>query len=194
MGGTRGFTLIELMVTVGVAAILLGLGVPAFQTTVQDMRMTTSVNDLLVSMQLARSESIKRHVPVTVCHSGNPNADSPSCGGDGWHDGWIVFVDGSDAAPDPNGSFDAGEELIHNSGGFKNVTATAAPDAAPLADYLTFLGSGFPQGDVPGGRNLLLCDSRHSDAVGRVLNISQTGRPQVRRVTDVAGLNMTCQE
>jgi type IV fimbrial biogenesis protein FimT len=194
MGGTRGFTLIEMMVTVGVAAILLGLGVPAFLTTVQDMRMTASVNDLLVSMQLARSESIKRHLPGTVCHSDNATAAAPGCGGAGWQDGWIVFVDGTDANPDPNGSFDAGEELIHSGAGFKKVMAVAEPGSEPLADYLTFLGTGFPQGDVPGGRNLILCDDRHSNTAGRILNVSQTGRPQVRRVTDVAGLAITCEK
>jgi type IV fimbrial biogenesis protein FimT len=190
----RGFTLIELMVTIGVAAILIGLAVPSFLTTIQDSRMTSSVNDLLVSMQLARSESIKRHVPVTVCHSADANSNDPSCGGDGWQDGWIVFVDSTDANPDPNGSFDNGEELLHTGAGFKKVTATTAANAAPLATYLTFLGTGFPQGDVPGGRNMLLCDDRHSDTAGRVLNISQTGRPQVRKIADIGGLNMSCEE
>jgi type IV fimbrial biogenesis protein FimT len=192
----RGFTLVELMVTIGVAAILIGLAVPSFLTTIQDSHMTAAVNDLLVSMQLARSESIKRHQPVTVCHSPDPNANPPSCGGAGWGDGWIVFVDATDAAPDPNGSFDDGEVLLHNARGFtkERVTATAAANAAPLGDYITFLGSGYPQGDVPGGRNLLLCDERHDDAAGRVLNISQTGRPQVRRVSEVANLNMSCTE
>src|SRR5215813_4578463 len=144
MGGTRGFTLIEMMVTIGVAAILVGLGVPAFLTTIQDVRMTTSANDLLISAQLARSESIKRHLPVTVCHSANPNADPPSCGGDGWQDGWVAFVDGSDANPDPNGAVDAGEQVLHSARGFKGhrVTATAADNSAPLAERLTFLESG----------------------------------------------------
>lgn len=191
-----GFTLIEMMVTIGVGAILIGLAVPSFMNTIQDAHMTSAANELIASMQLARSESVKRHIAVTVCHSGNANTNAPTCGGDGWQDGWIVFVDGTDANPNPNGSFDNGEVLIHDSRGFKKdrITATAAGNAAPFADYLTYLGTGFPQGDVPGGRNMLLCDDRHSDTAGRVLNVSQTGRPQVRKIGDVGGLNMTCQE
>jgi type IV fimbrial biogenesis protein FimT len=196
MPRARGFTLIEMLVTIAAAAILIGLAVPSFLNTIQDAKMTSAANDLLVSMQLARSEAIKRHAPVTICHSADPNAKPPECGGDGWDDGWIIFVDATEANPDPNGSFDNGEELIRNGRGFPKdkITATAADDAAPLADHLTFLGSGLPQGDVPGGRNLLLCDNRQSDAAGRVLNIAQTGRPQVRRADEIANLSMTCQE
>jgi type IV fimbrial biogenesis protein FimT len=192
----RGFTLIEMLVTIGAAAILIGLAVPSFMNTIQDAKMTSAANDLLVSMQLARSEAIKRHAPVTICHTGDPNAKPPGCGGAGWDDGWIIFVDGTEANPDPNGNFDNGEELIRNGHGFPRdrITATAADGAAPLATHLTFLASGFPQGDVPGGRNLLLCDDRHRDSAGRVLNIAQTGRPQVRRADEIANLNMTCQE
>jgi type IV fimbrial biogenesis protein FimT len=196
MQHARGFTLVELMVTIGVAAILIGLAVPGFVTTIRDSQMTSASNDLLVSIQLARSEAIKRHLPVSVCRSANATDDAPSCGGgDGWQDGWIVFADGTEAAPDPNGTLDDGEQLLHQSRGFRgSVTAQAAANAAPLEDFVTFLGSGFPQGEVPGGRNLLLCDDRHSDGAGRVLNISQTGRPQVRRVGEVVNLNMSCQE
>ena len=85
----RGFTLVEMIVTIGAAAILIGLAVPSFMNTVQDAKMTSASNDLLVSMQLARSEAIKRHAPVSICHTADPNADPASCGGDGWDQGWI---------------------------------------------------------------------------------------------------------
>src|SRR6185295_2753372 len=114
-----GFTLVELMVTIGVAAILIGLAVPSFENLVRDSYMTTTANDLVVTMQLARSEAIKRHLPVTVCHSADTNVDPPSCGGDGWQDGWFAFVDGSDANPDPNGTLDGGEQVLHIGRAFK---------------------------------------------------------------------------
>jgi type IV fimbrial biogenesis protein FimT len=192
----RGFTLVELMVTIGVAAIVIGLAVPSFVTTIRESQMTAASNDLVSTFQLARSEAIKRNLPVTVCRTSGFNDPAPACGtGEGWHEGWIAFVDGTLAAPDPNGAIDAGEEVLRRWHGFEgSVTALAAPDATPLEDTLSYLGSGFPQGDVPGGRNLLLCDDRHSDTGGRVLNVSQTGRPQVRRVEQVANLDMTCNE
>jgi type IV fimbrial biogenesis protein FimT len=191
----RGFTLVELMVTIGVGAIVIGLAVPSFINVVSDGRMTAASNDLLVSFQLARSEAIKRHAPVTVCRSSTANDAEPDCGGGtGWQDGWIVFTDGSDAAP-PNASFDEGETIIQVGRGFGGkVTAQAAGNAAPLGNSITFLGSGFPQGDVPGGRNLLLCDDRHEDRFGRVINIAQTGRAAVRQVSQVQNLDIDCQE
>lgn len=195
MQRTRGFTLVELMVTIGVAAILIGLAVPGFENLARDSYMTTAANDLVGTLQLARSEAIKRHLPVTVCHSADTNANPPSCGGDGWQDGWFAFVDGSDANPDPNGVLDGGEQVLHIGRGFgrHRITATAAANSAPLAERITFMESGYPQGDVPGGRNLVLCDDRHTDYSGRVLNISTTGRPQVRKPTDYPLQGLTCE-
>jgi type IV fimbrial biogenesis protein FimT len=196
MQRTCGFTLVELMVTIGVAAILVGLAVPSYQNLTRDSYMTTAANDLLVSMQLAHSEAIKRHLAVTVCHSADSYTDDPGCGGDAWQDGWIVYVDATEANPDPNGVVDDGEQILYNARGFgrHRITAIAAQNAAPLEARITFLGSGYPEGDVPGGRNLLLCDDRHSDSAGRVLNISQTGRAQVRKPTDLQLQDLSCEE
>ena len=56
----HGFSLLELMVVVTIAAILLGMGIPAFQTVIADQRSTAGINELAQSMHLARSEAIKR--------------------------------------------------------------------------------------------------------------------------------------
>src|SRR5262245_7991371 len=104
MSHARGFTLVEMMVTIGAAAILIGLAVPSFMNTIQDAHMTAAANDMLASLQLARSEAIKRHAAVTICNSGEPNKTPASCEGGGWDDGWLVFVDSTDANPDPNGA------------------------------------------------------------------------------------------
>jgi type IV fimbrial biogenesis protein FimT len=81
-----GFSLIELMVAVSVLAMLLAIGVPTFQNAALGSRLTASANNLVASIQLARSEAIKRNVTVTVCAS----ADGAACGG-GWEQGWIVL-------------------------------------------------------------------------------------------------------
>jgi len=83
----RGFTLIELMVTIMVLAVLLGLGVPSFREAALSSRVTSYANDLVASVQLARSEAIKRNAPVTLCAS----SDGAVCEVDGgWEVGWIV--------------------------------------------------------------------------------------------------------
>ncbi|MBM5811851.1 MAG: prepilin-type N-terminal cleavage/methylation domain-containing protein [Gammaproteobacteria bacterium] len=83
----RGLTLIELMVAVTIFAILMALAVPSFRDAALGARLTAAANDLLASVQLARSEAIKRNVTVTVCASAN----GTSCAASGdWDQGWIV--------------------------------------------------------------------------------------------------------
>lgn len=86
-----GFTLIEMMVTVLVLAILVGVAVPSFRNASLSSRLTGYANDLLASTQVARSEAIKRNAPVFVCAS----SDGTSCLDEGdWDVGWIVVTDG----------------------------------------------------------------------------------------------------
>jgi type IV fimbrial biogenesis protein FimT len=86
----RGFSLLELMFTLTVAAILLGVGVPSFVDTIRSNRATTNINELSSAFAIARSEAIRRGANITACRS----TDGATCGAD-WGDGWIVFVDGA---------------------------------------------------------------------------------------------------
>lgn len=84
-----GFTIIELMVVITVLAVLLGVGVPSFQSTIQGNRITTSANDVVAALQFARSEAVRRGVNVTLCSS----SDQSTCSGT-WADGWVVRAAG----------------------------------------------------------------------------------------------------
>lgn len=57
----NGFTLVELMVTVAVLAILSTIAYPSFQSTIRSNRVATTTNELIASLALARSEAIKKH-------------------------------------------------------------------------------------------------------------------------------------
>jgi type IV fimbrial biogenesis protein FimT len=62
-----GFTLLELMVTLAVLGILLGIAVPSFQSSLTNSRLTTAANDLVGALQAARSEAIKRNATHQFC-------------------------------------------------------------------------------------------------------------------------------
>jgi len=86
--GARGFTLIELMVTITILAILLGWAIPSFNNAALSSKLTGFANDLVASTQIARSEAIKRNAPITLCRS----TDGLTCAGSGgWEVGWIML-------------------------------------------------------------------------------------------------------
>lgn len=101
----QGVTLVELMVTITVLAILLAIGVPAMARLINDARVSTSTNEFVNALNLARIEAIKRGRLVTVCSGENCSGAT----GD-WRSGWIVYVESSTSAN--VGSYEAGEEVI----------------------------------------------------------------------------------
>ena len=70
-GKSSGFTLIELMVTIAVLAIVLTIAVPSFQGVIRSNQLTTEANTLASALQLARSEAVKRGVDVSLSANGS---------------------------------------------------------------------------------------------------------------------------
>ena len=99
-----GFTLVELMVTVAVVAILMAIAVPNMRSVIQNTRISNQINELTSDLNFVRSEAIKRGTDttvssVTVCKSDNPTAATPTCNTTalGWDMGRIIFIDGTPA-------------------------------------------------------------------------------------------------
>jgi type IV fimbrial biogenesis protein FimT len=177
----RGFTLIELVVTIAVAAILVTVALPNLQTFIKNNRIKTSVGDLAVALNLARSEASKRAGRVTVC----VRASDAACGGgNDWSTGWLVFNDANG-----DGSLDAGEEVLRvfgplpdkvelTAGGFtanNAVTYSSSGEPAPRP-----VGTNKPPSGVavPDGV-FTFCDDRTGQTRGRNVLIGITGRVAV---------------
>jgi type IV fimbrial biogenesis protein FimT len=113
-----GFTLLELMVTLTIAAILLSIGVPSFRYVTTANRASSEINALLGDMQLARAEALKEGVYVTICAS----TDGATCAGaTAWNTGWIVFTD----AP-PLTTLEPGDRLVKIQRPFSSADSLAS--------------------------------------------------------------------
>lgn len=174
----RGFTLVELMVTLGVAAILVGLAAPNLRVYMLNNRLTGGANDLLHSFNLARTEAIKRQAGnVVVCGTASVRVANPVCSYNTFR-GWIVFVD-------TNGNWqnDAGDIVLERHS-VLDPTITVKTDAN--ANIVSYAPTGFANpgvAQIPTGF-MVLCDSRGvqpagAGATARAVIISPTGRARV---------------
>jgi type IV fimbrial biogenesis protein FimT len=168
MNRNRGFTLLELMVTVGIAAILISVGVPSFRDVVMDNRMVRDANQFVASINLARSSAVRYQRNATICTSANFDAAVPTCAATtDWSNGWIVWVD-----KDRDGFTDANEILAVQA----PIDDTTAFTASTVALF-SFDARGF--GASPAD-NLTMCDGRNGE-MGRSIKVNSVGRTNVSR-------------
>lgn len=180
----RGFTLLELMIVVVVAAILLAIGVPFFGEFARNNRLTASANDFLSAAQLARTEAIKRQQVVSICASANPGAGAAAACSGGEFSGWIVFPDA-----DSDCARAAGEPVIA-AGGVDHSSVLSRANGA----CASFSAAGFAISRPPGVEvdRLLFCDQRGialqagtDRTTARGVVLTRAGRPALTRDADV---------
>lgn len=164
----RGFTLIEMLATIGVMAILATLAAPSFLEIAERNRLVTYANDLISSINITRSEAIRRALPVTLC----PSADGLTCGGT-WNDGWITFVNADDDSP---AAVDEGEDVlrVHEA---LSPGYTLSPNPV-FADHITYRSDG----SANDAGVFAICHEGHV-AGARAVILTQL-RPRVARDTD----------
>ena len=176
-----GFTLTELLATLAVSGVVMSMALPSLSGLISDEQRTSSVNELVNTLHLARSAAITRNQSVTVCAS----SDSLTCQGKAWENGWIAFVDSDlDRRPD-------GPELL-------NVGTAASADitirSAEFQPYLSYRANGqimVNRLDENSGA-FSICDARGADAA-RVIVILPAGLPRLSE-KPVAGGRANCPE
>ncbi|MDP1557435.1 MAG: GspH/FimT family pseudopilin [Nitrosomonas sp.] len=173
---SRGVTLIELLVTMSVLAILLAVGVPSFGQFTSNNRLNNFSNSLFSNLALARSEAIKRSGRVVICKS----ADGSACSGtEDWSQGWIIFAD-----VDNDASMDNGEQIIHRMptmpAGYRFVGNSAISNYVSYdAQGMTKLTSGAFQAGT-----FTLCPPEPAIAgSGRQIILSSSGRARTVKIT-----------
>ena len=169
VGGQLGFTLIELVVTIAVGAILTAIAIPAFQSFVMNDRDSAQVNSLAYSFNYARSEAVKQDLPggVTVCPS---STGAPPCNGAAWQQGWIVYYTDANGV---NQVLQAVPALSSSNG--NTVTAGGSANAAP---GIIFLSSGMATGlagTITTPLQIRVCDQRGA-IYARDVEVNMAGR------------------
>lgn len=171
---SRGVTVMELIVTLSIGAILLTIGIPGFSAILEKNRIGVASSLLHTSFNMARGEALKRRDGVRIC----PSADSNSCRNDGdWSEGWVIFEDAnSNNTPETT-------EIIR-------VVDLEEPSikivaSASSANYLQFQPTGMAVGDGGIGGEMRICH-QDSSIRSKVLSISAAGqiRLQNRTLTD----------
>lgn len=97
----NGFTLIELLTVVTIIIIVSAYGIPTLRGLIWTSQISSNTSTLHSALLLARSEAIKRSVPVTICRSTDPSTATPTCAATnsnpitntGWGSGWLIFTD-----------------------------------------------------------------------------------------------------
>src|SRR5512139_1878517 len=170
-----GATLLELLVVLTIAGILLAIGVPGFASLLHSSRLSGTVNELVSSLHLARSEAIKRNTRVAMCPSqtGHACADSG-----GWHQGWLVFHDTNN-----NAALDADEVVILKHPGLPAGFRLTGNE--PVSRYVSYTPTGMTKlvGGAFQAGTLTVCEQSPNPGDARQVIISKTGRPRTVRTT-----------
>ena len=180
-GSTAGFTLIELLIVVALSAIMMTLAVPSFQTMIANNRITSHTNELVMAINMARSEAVKRNVRVILCRSADPVASPPSCGGSAndWTTGWIAFASG-----DANNTYQAGVDTLLRVGEAARTGVQIRTNGT--SDNNLEINSDGTTNEAGGTAAFAICDDRDGDGDfdeqwGRQIQVSPSGHIRLIR-------------
>ncbi len=165
----NGFTLIELMIAVGLTGLLLSMAVPALDIFVANARQTGAINDFVSTIHQARSTAVTTNQRVTIC----PSSNGTNCEVVGWNNGWIAFAD-----PDSDRTVDNDETIFASSGRVDNLTLVSAE----FGTFLTYRPNGrVMNASVNGSAGAIaFCDDRGTEHA-KVMLIDLSGRPRISK-------------
>lgn len=171
----RGFTLVELMVTIAIVAILAAIAFPSFQATIRSNRLATSSNELLATIALARSEALRSARGAGIC----PSEDGATCSAD-WNDGWIVWLEAAGGTP---GAFNAGaDDIVRRIESPTGLVVELQDSAGDALDAVAFDARGRPvAAGMPVSWSIMPDECPEGDPLVRGIGLTFVGQAKISR-------------
>ncbi|MBT4523094.1 MAG: prepilin-type N-terminal cleavage/methylation domain-containing protein [Halieaceae bacterium] len=171
--GVGGFTLLEMMIAMAIAAILMTIAVPGFQNVIRNNRISAASGDLVAALLTAKAESAGRTNFVTVCKRNSGGSGCEANGG--WEQGWLVFVD-----EDGDGTVDSGDEILYDHAALEG--GLTAYGTSGITRRVTYRANGMT--NLTSMQTLVLCDQRGYGDNAKGIMVSIIGRASTSKATD----------
>lgn len=175
----KGYTLIELMTTLGVATVLISVAMPSMQSFRMNSRQSGKINEMISIMHLARNTAVTTNSRVTLCSS----KSGASCDSVAWNQGWIAFVD-----KDSDQAVDDDETVLRVGAGVEGVSISSKE----YSNYLMYRPNGRLMKIVVSENSgqFTICDKRGSKHAKAIM-LDLSGRPRVAD-NDSYGVTLSC--
>ncbi|HZL92789.1 MAG TPA: GspH/FimT family pseudopilin [Vicinamibacterales bacterium] len=175
-----GFTLFELLATLGIGGLLLSIGVPSLTSFVRDANIIGGTNGLLADLYYARNLAVTTNRRIVTCAS----SDGASCSNSApWTDGRITFRDDNN-----NLTLDAGEEVVR----VGKALASLGVSSVQFPSKITYRPNGRVMGAAVATNigAFIVCDTR-GPTHARSIIVDFNGRPRAVRLSDI-GVTAVC--
>lgn len=171
MNANSGFSLVEIILSMAIASVVIFTAAPALTQFVEKNRLASTTNNVVLSLNFARSEAIKRRTQVTMRRNGG------TAGIKIWEDGWVVFADNNG-----DGNQDTGDLLLATFPQLEHGYTLRT--GHNFKDWVAYLPTGRSRsGGGLGNDTFRVCPPDENVSNASKIAVSQTGRPRLRKTS-----------